>query len=30
MARAGLAITSEYGRAARRIFGRARPGDARR
>lgn len=30
MARAGLAITSEYGRAARRVVERARPGDARR
>jgi N-acetylglucosaminyldiphosphoundecaprenol N-acetyl-beta-D-mannosaminyltransferase len=30
MARAGLAITNEYGRAARRAVARSRPGDGRR
>jgi N-acetylglucosaminyldiphosphoundecaprenol N-acetyl-beta-D-mannosaminyltransferase len=30
MARAGLAVTSEYGRAARRFVARSRPGTARR
>jgi N-acetylglucosaminyldiphosphoundecaprenol N-acetyl-beta-D-mannosaminyltransferase len=30
VARAGIAITGEYGRAARRLVDRARPGDARR